>query len=156
MTTGVWVKINYKHHVEFLSGDVLSTPHAVILIGALLTFICFLGCCGSLSESRCMISAFIVLAFLLFVCEVGVAALLMREHHDLNETIEEQFNYTFTHFKEHKEFSDAFYIVQSEVSEHELSSKNSCLMRMIFSFSLPLSPLSLRSPLAYVLWNLWS
>lgn len=115
MITGIWVKINYRHHVEFLSGDVLSTPLIVILIGALLTFICFLGCCGSLRESRCMILAFICLAFVLFVCEVSVAVVLVKEHVNLNKTIEYQFNYTFTHFNDREEYRDAFYLIQSEV-----------------------------------------
>lgn len=116
LITGIWVKFNYRHHVEFLSGDVLSTPVMVILVGGLLTFICFLGCCGSLKENRCMILTFICLAFILFICEISIAVILIQEHVDLNETIETQFNYTFTHFNDREEFRDAFYLVQSEVS----------------------------------------
>lgn len=116
LIAGVWVKLNYRNHVEFLSGDVFSTPALVILVGSLLTFICFLGCCGSLKESRCMILTFICLAFILFLCEISLAVILIQEHVFLNKTIENQFNYTFTHFNERKEFRDAFYLVQSEVS----------------------------------------
>ncbi len=61
---GIWVKVDSGSILSFLQniqgapgelGQVLNVGYLLIAVGAVLLILGFLGCCGAVKESRCML-----------------------------------------------------------------------------------------------------
>ncbi|XP_016091404.1 tetraspanin-1-like [Sinocyclocheilus grahami] len=61
---GIWVKVDSGSILNFLQniqgapgelGQVLNVGYLLIAVGAVLLILGFLGCCGAIRESRCML-----------------------------------------------------------------------------------------------------
>ncbi|XP_034044001.1 tetraspanin 34 [Thalassophryne amazonica] len=83
---GVWAKVDsdsllgLMEDVETASVDfsqVIYVSYVLIGLGAFLLFIGFLGCCGAIKESRCMLLTFFVLVLLIFLAEVAIGVVLI-------------------------------------------------------------------------------
>uniref|UniRef100_A0A672S597 Tetraspanin 35 n=1 Tax=Sinocyclocheilus grahami TaxID=75366 RepID=A0A672S597_SINGR len=75
---GIWVKVDSGSILNFLQniqgapgelGQVLNVGYLLIAVGAVLLILGFLGCCGAIRESRCM---------LLLVCQSRLTQHIMR------------------------------------------------------------------------------
>ncbi|XP_015253692.1 tetraspanin-3 [Cyprinodon tularosa] len=73
---GAYVFITYDDYDHFFE-DVYTLIPAVIIIavGALLFLIGLIGCCATVRESRCGLTAFVVILLLVFMTEVAVVVL---------------------------------------------------------------------------------
>uniref|UniRef100_A0A7N8XYB7 Tetraspanin n=2 Tax=Mastacembelus armatus TaxID=205130 RepID=A0A7N8XYB7_9TELE len=83
---GVWVKVDSGSILGFLGkienapaelSQVLNVGYLLIAIGALLVVIGFLGCCGAVRESRCMLLLFFIIVLLVFIAEVAGAVVVL-------------------------------------------------------------------------------
>jgi hypothetical protein len=61
---GIWVKVDSGSILGFLKGikdapaemnQILNVGYLLIAVGAVLLIVGFLGCCGAMKESRCML-----------------------------------------------------------------------------------------------------
>ncbi|XP_014293054.1 CD63 antigen isoform X1 [Halyomorpha halys] len=66
---------------QFVSSGVLGPPIVLIVLGGVIFFIAFLGCCGAIKENFYMLIAFAVLLAIIFVIEiaVGIAASISKD-----------------------------------------------------------------------------
>ncbi|KAK2833926.1 hypothetical protein Q5P01_017815 [Channa striata] len=83
---GIWVKVDSGSILSFLGkipnvptelSQVLNVGYLLIAIGVLLVVIGFLGCCGAVKESKCMLLLFFVIVLLVFIAEVAGAIVIL-------------------------------------------------------------------------------
>ncbi|KAF7669615.1 hypothetical protein LDENG_00170600 [Lucifuga dentata] len=83
---GIWVKVDSGSIFGLLQkfGDsssglsqVLNVGYLLIAVGAVLLIIGFLGCCGAIRESRCMLLLFFVIVLVVFIAEVAGAVVIL-------------------------------------------------------------------------------
>ncbi|KAM7419068.1 hypothetical protein PAMA_016265 [Pampus argenteus] len=82
---GVWVKVDsgsllgILENVDVPSGlsQLLNVSYMLIAVGAVLLIIGFLGCCGAMRESRCMLLTFFSIVLIIFLIEVAGAVVLL-------------------------------------------------------------------------------
>lgn len=87
---GIWVKVDSGSILNFLQkipeapgelGQLLNVGYLLIAVGAVLLILGFLGCCGAIRESRCMLLMFFVIILIVFIAEVaGAIVLLVFKH----------------------------------------------------------------------------
>ncbi|XP_003972633.2 tetraspanin-1 [Takifugu rubripes] len=85
LAVGVWVKVDSGSFLGILD-DVEGVPvglsqlvnisYLLIALGAVLLVIGFLGCCGAIKESRCMLLTFFIIILIIFIAEVAGAIVL--------------------------------------------------------------------------------
>ncbi|XP_024914398.1 tetraspanin-1-like [Cynoglossus semilaevis] len=83
---GIWVKLDIDSLLGLL-GDVgdseaqmsklVSVSYVLIAVGAVLLVIGFLGCCGAIKESRCMLLTFFSIVLIIFIIEIAGAVVLL-------------------------------------------------------------------------------
>ncbi|XP_023272058.1 tetraspanin-1-like [Seriola lalandi dorsalis] len=83
---GIWVKVDSGSILGFLGkienapselSQVLNVGYLLIALGALLVIIGFLGCCGAVKESKCMLLLFFIIVLLVFIAEVAGAVVIL-------------------------------------------------------------------------------
>uniref|UniRef100_A0A671S0G7 Tetraspanin n=1 Tax=Sinocyclocheilus anshuiensis TaxID=1608454 RepID=A0A671S0G7_9TELE len=83
---GIWVKVDSGSILNFLQniqgapgelGQVLNVGYLLIAVGAVLLILGFLGCCGAIRESRCMLLLFFIIILIVFIAEVAGAIVLL-------------------------------------------------------------------------------
>ncbi|XP_061701946.1 tetraspanin 35 [Syngnathoides biaculeatus] len=83
---GIWVKVDSGSILSFLGmiedapaelSQVLNVGYLLIAVGALLVIIGFLGCCGAIRESKCMLLLFFIIILLVFLAEVAGAVVIL-------------------------------------------------------------------------------
>ncbi|XP_040013010.1 tetraspanin 35 isoform X2 [Xiphias gladius] len=83
---GIWVKVDSGSILSFLGkienapaelSQVLNVGYLLVAIGALLVIIGFLGCCGAVRESKCMLLLFFIIVLLVFIAEVAGAVVIL-------------------------------------------------------------------------------
>ncbi|XP_063326538.1 tetraspanin 35 [Pelmatolapia mariae] len=83
---GIWVKVDSGSVLNFLGkidkmpselSQVLNVGYLLIAIGILLVVIGFLGCCGAMRESKCMLLLFFIIVLLIFIAEVAGAVVIL-------------------------------------------------------------------------------
>ncbi|XP_078126347.1 tetraspanin 35 [Sander vitreus] len=83
---GIWVKVDSSSILNFLGkientptelSQVLNVGYLLIAIGALLLVIGFLGCCGAVRESKCMLMLFFIVVLVVFIAEVAGAIVIL-------------------------------------------------------------------------------
>ncbi|XP_061772965.1 tetraspanin-3-like isoform X1 [Nerophis ophidion] len=94
---GAYVFITFDDYDHFFE-DVYTLIPAVVIIaaGALLFIIGLIGCCATVRESHCGLTAFVVILLLVFLTEVAVVVLgyvyRAKVEDDVNDTIQEVYN----------------------------------------------------------------
>ncbi|KAM7386268.1 hypothetical protein PAMA_009075 [Pampus argenteus] len=83
---GIWVKVDSGSILTFLGkienapaelSQVLNVGYLLIAIGLLLLVIGFLGCCGAVRESKCMLLLFFIIVLVVFIAEVAGAVVIL-------------------------------------------------------------------------------
>ncbi|XP_035494039.1 tetraspanin 34 [Scophthalmus maximus] len=99
---GVWVKVDsgsllgiLENVADAQSGLSMlsSVSYLLIAVGAVLLVIGFLGCCGAVRESRCMLLTFFSIVLIIFIIEVAGAVVLLVFRgfaEDLLQSLEEE------------------------------------------------------------------
>ncbi|XP_025942633.1 tetraspanin-1 isoform X1 [Apteryx mantelli] len=80
---GIWVIVDGKSFFDIfgaLSASVLqvvNVSYFLIVIGAILVVIGFLGCCGAQKESKCLLMMFFTVVLIIFIAEVAAAVVAL-------------------------------------------------------------------------------
>ncbi|XP_034451691.1 tetraspanin 34 [Hippoglossus hippoglossus] len=83
---GVWVKVDSGSLLGILDNvpdapaglsQLVNVSYLLIAVGAVLLVIGFLGCCGAMKESRCMLLTFFSIVLIIFIIEVAGAVVLL-------------------------------------------------------------------------------
>ncbi|NXL60246.1 TSN1 protein, partial [Chordeiles acutipennis] len=80
---GIWVSLDGESFLDVfgaLSSSVLqvvNVSYFLIVIGAILLVIGFLGCCGAQKESKCLLMMFFSVVLIIFIAEVAAAVVAL-------------------------------------------------------------------------------
>lgn len=94
---GIWVKVDSNSIFGLLEkvqdapseiSQVLNVGYLLIAVGAVLVLLGFLGCCGAIRESKCMLLMFFIIVLLVFIAEVAGAVVILVFKSALTEVIE--------------------------------------------------------------------
>ncbi|XP_063080218.1 tetraspanin-1-like [Engraulis encrasicolus] len=83
---GIWVKVDSGSILNLLDkipnapvelDQVSNVGYLLIAVGAVLLILGFLGCCGAVKESKCMLLLFFIIILLVFLAEVAGAIVIL-------------------------------------------------------------------------------
>ncbi|XP_028304524.1 tetraspanin 34a [Gouania willdenowi] len=85
LAVGIWVKVDSGSLLGILENleegaaisQLVNVSYVLIGVGAVLLVIGFLGCCGAIRESRCMLLTFFSIVLIIFLIEVAGAIVLL-------------------------------------------------------------------------------
>ncbi|XP_064415742.1 tetraspanin-1-like [Latimeria chalumnae] len=89
---GIWVKVDAGTFQKFSTTSPLNLEQLVnvgylcIALGCFLVVVGFLGCCGAIKESKCMLLLFFIIVLLVFIAEMA-GAIVMLAFSSLADTI---------------------------------------------------------------------
>lgn len=68
---GIWAKVDERSFAALIGNDgIMHTiniaAYAIIVLGTIVTFLGFLGCCGAIRENQCMLATFFIFLFIIF------------------------------------------------------------------------------------------
>ncbi|XP_048449502.1 CD63 antigen [Rhincodon typus] len=67
----VQTKLNGSLHITSVAAS--GAPIVIIIVGVVINFVAFFGCCGAWKENYCMVTTFAVLLILIFIVEIAAA-----------------------------------------------------------------------------------
>ncbi|KAM6231208.1 CD63 antigen [Spheniscus humboldti] len=70
---GIYAQVALDKALVVSSASASSTPVAILVLGVIIFFISFFGCCGAWKESYCMVTTFAVLLSIIFLVEIAAA-----------------------------------------------------------------------------------
>ncbi|KAK4807265.1 hypothetical protein QYF61_006326 [Mycteria americana] len=70
---GIYAQVALSEALAVSSASASSTPVAILVLGIIIFFISFFGCCGAWKESYCMVTTFAVLLSIIFLVEIAAA-----------------------------------------------------------------------------------
>ncbi|XP_050190533.1 CD63 antigen [Myiozetetes cayanensis] len=70
---GIYAQVALGKALVVSSGSSAGTPVAILVLGVIIFFISFFGCCGAWKESYCMVTTFAVLLSIIFLVEIAAA-----------------------------------------------------------------------------------
>ncbi|XP_051557808.1 tetraspanin 34a [Myxocyprinus asiaticus] len=85
LAVGIWVSVDRLSLLGFLENIEDAPPelaqlanigYVLIGVGTFLALVGFLGCCGAIQESRCMLLSFFIIVLIIFIVEVAAAVVL--------------------------------------------------------------------------------
>lgn len=68
---GALVHSYARTYLDFIGQSSISAAVLVIVLGVIVFFVAFFGCCGAIKENHCMVLTFSVLLFILFIMELA-------------------------------------------------------------------------------------
>ncbi|KAG4070067.1 hypothetical protein HA402_013727 [Bradysia odoriphaga] len=110
LCVGAIIQSTYHHYSTFVGASFWSAPILLIVVGAIVFVIAFLGCCGALKENSCMVSAFYCWSS--FCAELGIGIAGYVKHGQLEGILETGFNKTMAEYSKNEEAWD---LVQKEM-----------------------------------------
>lgn len=112
---GAIIQSSYHHYENFIGESFWTAPILMMIIGTLIFVISFLGCCGALKESSCLILTFSVFLMIVFIAEIGIGVAGYVKHSELRDILEKQFNRTMEDYTVSTDAQHAWSLVQSEL-----------------------------------------
>ncbi|XP_051028898.1 tetraspanin-8 [Acomys russatus] len=122
LALAIWVRVSKDGKEIITSGDSSTNPYVavniLIAVGAIIMVLGFLGCCGAVKESRCMLLLFFIGLLLILLLQVAAgilgASFKSESSRLLNETLYENAKLLAEVTEEAKEFQNAMISFQAE------------------------------------------
>uniref|UniRef100_A0A023FMU7 Tetraspanin n=1 Tax=Amblyomma cajennense TaxID=34607 RepID=A0A023FMU7_AMBCJ len=89
----------FKKTGPVIGDDYVSAPVILIVVGSIVFLVAFLGCCGAMQESYCMLMLFSVFLFLILVAEIAAGALGFVYKGKVNNIAEKRFTDTLKDYE---------------------------------------------------------
>uniref|UniRef100_A0A8C8SL74 Tetraspanin n=1 Tax=Pelusios castaneus TaxID=367368 RepID=A0A8C8SL74_9SAUR len=70
---GIYVQMELHKTLIMHSASASGAPIVIIIVGVIIFFISFFGCCGAWKENYCMVTTFAVLLTIIFLVEIAAA-----------------------------------------------------------------------------------
>lgn len=122
LALAIWVRVSKDGKEIVTSGSSSTNPfvavNILIAVGAIIMVLGFLGCCGAVKESRCMLLLFFIGLLLILILQVAAgilgATFKSESNRILNETLYENAKLLSQTTTEAKEFQKAMIAFQEE------------------------------------------
>lgn len=92
----VQTKVNGTLHITSVAAS--GAPIVLIIVGVVINFVAFFGCCGAWKENYCMVTTFAVLLILIFIVEIAAAIAGYIFKDQIRGVFESSFNETMKHY----------------------------------------------------------
>ncbi|XP_078287381.1 CD63 antigen [Rhinoraja longicauda] len=94
----VQTKLNGTLHITSVAAS--GAPIVIIIVGVIINFVAFFGCCGAWNENYCMVTTFAVLLVVIFLVEVAasIAGYVFKD--EIRDAFEKTFNETMTNYNQ--------------------------------------------------------
>jgi len=86
--TGAVIQARYSSYLDFLGDKFFNTPVLLIVVGCIIFFVAFFGCCGAIKEHYCMTVCFAFLLAIIFLLEIGASIAAYQLKSEVNTIIE--------------------------------------------------------------------
>ncbi|KAM9292461.1 tetraspanin-8 [Morus bassanus] len=118
----IWIRVSKDVQQELeIDSSLFAGVDLLIAVGSIIMVLGFLGCCGAIKESRCMLLLFFIGLLLILILQVtaGILGAVYRSQIEtsLNKTLAESVNSLQSSTEESKKFQEMF---------HEFESMNEC------------------------------
>ncbi|XP_017801491.2 tetraspanin-8 [Papio anubis] len=122
LALSIWVRVGSDSQGILNSTNVSSSSHVaadiLIAVGAIIMIMGFLGCCGAIKESRCMLLLFFIGLLLILLLQVaaGILGAVLKSESDriINETLHDNTELLSTTGESAKQFQQAMAEFQKE------------------------------------------
>ncbi|XP_002740633.2 tetraspanin-18-like [Saccoglossus kowalevskii] len=111
---GVWILLDFPAYLEVLDNAFLqSAVYLLIGVGAVVTVVAFLGCCGAIMEKKAMLIMYTCLVMLMLLAEIALAGMIFYFGlSDIEAHILEAANSTLVMYGEQKAVTDSWDTIQ--------------------------------------------
>ncbi|XP_038642426.1 CD63 antigen [Scyliorhinus canicula] len=92
----VQTKVNGTLHITSVAAS--GAPIVIIIVGVVINFVAFFGCCGAWKENYCMVTTFAVLLILIFLVEIAAAIAGYVFKDQIRGVFERSFNETMRNY----------------------------------------------------------
>ncbi|XP_005419272.1 tetraspanin-8 [Geospiza fortis] len=110
----IWIRVSSAQ--QGIDSSMLGGVNLLIAVGAIIMILGFLGCCGAVKESRCMLMLFFIALLLILILQVtaGVLGAVYKPQVEaaLNLTLSEAVNALQSTTGEYKEYQEEFQKLQ--------------------------------------------
>ncbi|XP_046143495.1 CD63 antigen-like [Osmia bicornis bicornis] len=115
ISVGTTIYAVYEDFSHFLDYSYVSPATLLIVVGILVFVIAFLGCCGALRESTCMVLVFAVSLSIVLVLELAAAISAYALQDGIKDLLADKINVTMHQYGKNKEATDAIDFLQSRL-----------------------------------------
>nr|ACJ65496.1 CD9 antigen [Cyprinus carpio] len=107
LAVGLWLRFDERTK-EFFTGEDASTVfltgvYILIVAGAIMMVVGFLGCCGAIRESTCMLGLFFVFLLIIFAAEVAAGIWGLSNQENIVTDVQRFYTEVFNKYKETKQ-----------------------------------------------------
>ncbi|EFN80737.1 CD63 antigen [Harpegnathos saltator] len=115
ISVGTTIYAVYENFSHFLDPRYFSPATLLIVVGIFVFIIAFMGCCGALQESTCMVLVFAVLLSIVLLLELAAAVAAYALQDSIQDLLEEKINVTMHEYGNNKEATAAIDFLQSRL-----------------------------------------
>ncbi|XP_076750053.1 uncharacterized protein LOC143422947 [Xylocopa sonorina] len=115
MSVGTTIYAVYEDFSHFLDPSYFSPATLLIVVGILIFLIAFMGCCGALRESTCMVLIFAVSLSIVLILELAAAISAYALQDRIKDLLAEKINATMHQYDRFAESRDAINFLQSRL-----------------------------------------
>ncbi|XP_035400016.1 tetraspanin-8 isoform X1 [Cygnus atratus] len=115
----IWIRVSKDAQEELgIDNSLFAGVDLLIAVGSIIMVLGFLGCCGAIKESRCMLLLFFIGLLLILILQVtgGILGAVYRSQIEtsLNTTLMDSVNLLQSNTEKAKQFQDTFQKFQTE------------------------------------------
>lgn len=96
---GVYVQIALNDTMKMTSLSSSGAPIVILIVGVIIFFISFFGCCGAWKENYCMVTTFAILLTLIFLVEIAAAIAGYIFRNQIEKAVNDQIRDTMRKYK---------------------------------------------------------
>jgi len=100
IVTGGIIQGAYREYLDFLGDDFFNTPVFLIVVGCIVFFVAFFGCCGAIKENACMALTFAILLLIIFFMEIGAGIAAYNLKADVSKILEHNMEKGMTNYNQ--------------------------------------------------------
>lgn len=107
----------YSQYLDFLGDQFFNTPVFLIVVGCIIFFVAFFGCCGAIKENYCMTLTFAILLGIIFLMEIGAGIAAYHLKGQVNHLVETNMEKGMAHYKKknHEGVTQTWDIMQENI-----------------------------------------
>lgn len=115
ISVGTTIYAVYEDFSHFLDPSYISPATLLIIVGCIVFVIAFLGCCGAVKESTCMVLVFAVSLSIVLILELSAAIAAYALQDGLKNVLAQKINVTMHQYGKSQEATDAIDFLQSRL-----------------------------------------
>jgi len=116
VTAGALVLTGYQNYEHVADLDSYKAPPILLIaVGSAVFLIAFMGCCGVLRESNCMMMTYAVFLAIILLVQIGIAVAAAYYENDFKEILHKGLEKSIPKYDERKEIKETWDSMQSNL-----------------------------------------